>query len=83
MTNQDSKYLELIKEISDLKQKIHKLEKSEEEHKKTEEALRDSEQKIRALFDQAFHFIAMVSPNGMHYEINRTVMELAGVTKED
>ena len=74
---------ELIEENAFLKQISQELEKSEARLKQTEAKLRESQQKFRSIFDQAYHFIAMISLDGMRYDINSTVMELAGVREED
>jgi len=77
---------ELVEEktlLRQLRQRIRELEKSEAEHKRTEEALRESKQEVRALFDQTLNLIAMISPDGMLYRINKTATQLAGARKED
>ncbi|MBU2575349.1 MAG: PAS domain S-box protein [Elusimicrobia bacterium] len=47
------------------------------------EALRESERKIRALFDQTFQFIGMMTPDGTLIEANRTAMQFAGINESD
>ncbi len=42
---------ELIEELSVLKKKIKKLEKSESERKQAEDALQESERKFRSVFE--------------------------------
>ncbi|SPD73445.1 Signal transduction histidine kinase [uncultured Desulfobacterium sp.] len=83
MNDQARTNQELLREISLLKQKIKEMEKSESERKKTEEALRESEQKIRALFDQTFQFIGMLTPDGTLIEANRTAMKFAGIHESE
>jgi PAS domain S-box-containing protein len=51
--------------------------------KKNEDALRLSENKIRALFDQTFQFIGMMTPDGRLIEANRTAMQFAGIKESD
>lgn len=53
------------------------------EPKRAAEALRDSERKIRALFDQTFQFIGMLTPDGILTEANRTAMQFAGIHGKD
>jgi PAS domain S-box-containing protein len=43
------------------------------------EALRQSEQKFRAIFDQTFQFISVLAIDGSVLQINRTALEFAGV----
>jgi PAS domain S-box-containing protein len=49
------------------------------ERKKTEEALRESEIKIRAIFDQTFQFIGLMNIDGVLIEANRTALEFSGI----
>ncbi|MFA6356018.1 MAG: PAS domain S-box protein [Candidatus Omnitrophota bacterium] len=51
--------------------------------KRAEERLRESERKIRALFDQAFQFIGMLTVDGTVIEANRTAMQFAGINEPD
>ncbi|MDD3906351.1 MAG: PAS domain S-box protein [Candidatus Omnitrophica bacterium] len=53
------------------------------ERKNTEDALRLSEKKIRAVFDQTFQFIGMMTPDGKLVEANRTAMQFAGIVEAD
>ena len=47
------------------------------------EALRQSEQKFRAIFDQAFQFIGVLSVDGTVLQSNRTGLQFAGVDERD
>jgi PAS domain S-box-containing protein len=49
--------------------------------KRAEEALRESEQRLRALFDQAFQFIGLLDPDGKVLEANHTACESVGVAR--
>lgn len=53
------------------------------EHKKVEEALSLHEKKIRAIFDQTFQFIGMLTPDGRVLEANRSSMQFAGIKEFD
>ncbi|MCX6353972.1 MAG: PAS domain S-box protein [Candidatus Aureabacteria bacterium] len=53
------------------------------ERKQVEEALRVSERTIRAVFDQTFQFIGMMTVDGMLIEVNRTAMQFAGINESD
>jgi PAS domain S-box-containing protein len=47
--------------------------------KKAEEALRESEIKIRAIFDQTFQFIGLMNIDGTLIEANRAALEFSGI----
>ena len=49
------------------------------DRKKAEEALRESEIKIRAIFDQTFQFIGLMNIDGVLIEANRTALEFSGI----
>lgn len=51
--------------------------------KLTEDALRQSEQKFRAIFDSTFQFIGLLDTDGTLLEANRTGLNAIGVTSEE
>jgi len=51
--------------------------------KEAERALKESEEKHRALFEFSMDAIALVSPGGLLLEANRAYLELFGYTRED
>ncbi|MDD5097891.1 MAG: PAS domain S-box protein, partial [Candidatus Omnitrophica bacterium] len=51
--------------------------------KNAEEALRISERKIRAIFDQSFQFVGMMTVDGVLIEANRTALRFAGIKESD
>ena len=53
------------------------------ERKVAEEALRESEEKLRAIFDSTFHFTGLLTPEGIMIEANRTALDFAGARLED
>ena len=53
------------------------------ERQRTELALRQSEQKFRAIFDQTFQFIGLLEPDGTLIEANKTSLDFIGLTPED
>ncbi len=53
------------------------------ERKRAEEALRESEQKVRAILDQTFQFIGLMTPDGRLVEANRASLAFAGVDESD
>jgi PAS domain S-box-containing protein len=47
-----------------------------------ERALRRSEERFRAVFDQQFQFMAVLSPTGLTLEINELPLRAAGIARE-
>lgn len=52
------------------------------ERKQTEEALRQSEQKFRAIFDQTFQLIGVLTIDGVVLQVNQTALQFAGITED-
>ena len=53
------------------------------DQKRAEEALRESGEKLRAVFDSTFQFTGMMTPDGTIIDANRTALEFAGIKRED
>jgi PAS domain S-box-containing protein len=53
------------------------------EYKRTEAVARDNERKIRAVFDQTFQFIGIMTPDGILTEANRSALKFSGVDERD
>lgn len=53
------------------------------ERKKMEEALRESERKVRAIFDLSYEFIGLLTPDGILLDANKTALDFAGVQLSD
>ncbi|MGB7441456.1 MAG: PAS domain S-box protein [Coleofasciculaceae cyanobacterium] len=53
------------------------------EHKRVEQALRESERRFRAIFDETFQFIGLLSPNGIVLEVNQTALKFAEIEAEE
>jgi PAS domain S-box-containing protein len=53
------------------------------ERKRAEQALHESERKFRAIFDQTFQFIGLMTVDGTLIEANRTALEFSGVEESD
>ncbi len=68
--------VELARTNVDLNDEIKK-------RKKVEEALKESERKIRALYDQTFQFIGLMTPDGTLIEANRTALRFSGIELSD
>ena len=48
-----------------------------------EAALRESERRFHALFDQAFQFLGLLKPDGTILEINQTALDATGVQRDE
>lgn len=48
-----------------------------------EEALRESERRFRAIFDQTFQFIGLLKPDGTLLEANQTALVFGGISHAD
>ncbi len=51
--------------------------------KAAEEALRESEQMLRGIFDSTYECIGLISPDGILLEANRAALTIAGRTREE
>ena len=51
--------------------------------KSIEKALSESQLKLRAIFDQTYQFIGLMSPEGTLLEANRTALEFSGIKECD
>ncbi|NER20635.1 MAG: GAF domain-containing protein [Symploca sp. SIO1B1] len=55
----------------------------QQKRKQAEQALRESERKFHAIFNQTFQFIGLMSPEGVLLEANQRALELAGLQAEE
>jgi PAS domain S-box-containing protein len=53
------------------------------ERKQVEQALRGSEQRLRAIVDNMAAFVGEMTPDGVLVEINRTALEVGGLQSQD
>jgi PAS domain S-box-containing protein len=51
--------------------------------KRAEEKLQESERRFRAIFDQTFQFIGLMTPDGILVEANRSALAFAGIREAD
>lgn len=59
------------------------LRKEVQQRRWTEDRLRESEQKLRAVFDQTFQLIGVLTPDGTLIEANRTALAFTGAKDRD
>ena len=67
----------------ELEQRIKELENEALERKRTEEALRESEEKYRALFERSLELVYLCDFEGNFIDANDTALKSLGYTKED
>jgi PAS domain S-box-containing protein len=51
------------------------------ERKRNEQALKASERLFRAVFEQTFQFVGLLTPEGIVVELNRSALELGGLAR--
>ena len=67
----------------ELEQKVRELQDKASECERAKEALRESERRFRAIFDQTYQFIGLMKPDGTLIEANRTALEFSGVLESE
>ncbi len=53
------------------------------DRKQAEDALRQSEERFRAIFNSSFQFTGLMMPDGTMIEANQAALDFAGITMED
>ncbi|MEW6493233.1 MAG: PAS domain S-box protein [Cyanobacteriota bacterium] len=53
------------------------------ERQRVEEALRESERRFRAIFNQTFQFMGLMQPDGILLEANQTALDFGGLQRLD
>ncbi|MGB2798483.1 MAG: PAS domain S-box protein [Dehalococcoidia bacterium] len=74
---------QLIDELVQMRQRIAELEASEAERKKAEEALRESENRYKAMFDNRLQMIYINDGKGLFIDANDYALERLGYTGDD
>jgi len=59
------------------------LEESEAQHKQVEEAMQESEERYKALFDRSLYFVYVHDFEGNFLDANKATLNLLGYTKKD
>ncbi len=75
---------QLILELEALHRRIAELEKSETEHKRTEEALRESEEKFSKIFRTSPDAVAIArTSDGVYIDVNEGYTKISGYSREE
>jgi diguanylate cyclase (GGDEF)-like protein/PAS domain S-box-containing protein len=74
---------QLIKEVSLLRQRIADLKQSEREVRRAQEALRESNEELEAIFNDVRDGIALVNMTGKILKINKRITEVTGYTEKE
>lgn len=84
MKDKEKTKKQLIDELTKLRQRITELEELEANHRRTEEVLRDSEERHRKLFEEAQDGIFLAdAETGVIIDCNRAAAELVGRDKSE
>jgi PAS domain S-box-containing protein len=70
-------------ELAELRKKIAELKTLENEHRLAEEALRKSEERYRALFEQSRDAIYITTQEGEIIDANQSMLDLFGFSKDE
>jgi PAS domain S-box-containing protein len=74
---------QLTSELAGLRQRVAELEKVEAECKRAEEAVRESEERYRAIFESANDGIVTLDNTGCMIAVNKKMEQMTGYRKED
>ena len=83
MKDHDKPEEQLIAELKRMRQRIVELEKSEKRNRQVGETLKESEEKYRALVNDASDAILLADEGGYILDANRKMEDLLGYTREE
>jgi len=73
----------ITSELAGLRQRVAELETLETEHKRLEEALQESREALRRIFESVTEGIPAINSNGIITEANRRTVETHGFNPQD
>jgi diguanylate cyclase (GGDEF)-like protein/PAS domain S-box-containing protein len=82
MRDKDKTQEQLIKEVTELRQRIIELERVETERKQAERALRESEEELEAIFNEVRDGIVLLDLTGKIIKINKRIPEVTGYSEK-
>lgn len=83
LPDRDKTKEQMMNELVELRQRITQLETLETEHKRVEEALRESENEIRAIADNVPGLVLYVDSDGYYRFANKRCEEWFGIQSEE
>jgi PAS domain S-box-containing protein len=83
MEDQDKTKEGLINELVELRQRVAELEAADTDRRQAEEALRESEEDLRAIFNGVGDGIALIDVTGKVIKVNKRIMEIGGYTEDE
>ena len=83
MRDLDKRKDQLINELVEVRRHIAELEASQTERKKAEDALRQSEEKFRSIFENANDLVVYLDKVGTVIDVNDKVEEIFGHKKNE
>jgi len=73
----------LVSELAELRQRVGELERLEDEHKRAEEVLRESQGKLQRIFESAGDGMAITDLRGIIIEANDSLAKMHGFDCKD
>jgi PAS domain S-box-containing protein len=83
MKDEDKTREQLINELAELRLRMAELEAIETERQGTEDALRESEARYKALFDRSLYYIYVHDFEGRFVDANEAALNLLGYRREE
>jgi two-component system NtrC family sensor kinase len=83
MKDQRKTKAQLIEELAELRQRVAELEAPETEHERAQEALQESEERYRTLFEQSRDAVNITTRDGQLLDANQAWLDLFGYTRKD
>jgi PAS domain S-box-containing protein len=83
MEDQHKTKEQLINELAEMRQRVAELEAADTERKRAEEALRESEEDLKAIFNSVGDGIALMNTRGKVIKINQRIIEIGGYTEDE
>ena len=74
---------QLIKELTDLRQRVDQLKKTDINYKRVEKELSNSEEKFRTIFENNSAAIALIEPDSTFYLVNDAYCRMSGFTHQE
>jgi PAS domain S-box-containing protein len=83
MKDQNKTKEQLVSELADLRQRVAESEAADTDRRRAEEALRESEEDLRAIFNGVGDGIALIDMTGKVIKVNKRIIEIGGYTEDE